>query len=64
MEPDIFPFNVNSATKKLKWPSSREASFGFCYYKCSTDDNVDYCNGVQQVHGKPYSKHTTTMQNV
>ena len=49
-EPDIFPFDVNCATKELGWTSSREASFGFCYYyKCSTDDNVDYCNGLQQV---------------
>ena len=49
-EPDIFTFDVNCTTKELRWTSSREASFGFCYYyKCSTDDNVDYCNGLQQV---------------
>ena len=52
MEPDIFPFDVNCATKELRWISSREASLGFSYYyECSTDDDddddddVDYCSG-------------------
>ena len=49
-EPDIFTVDIDCTTKELSWTSSREASFGFCYYyQCSSDDNVDYCNGLQQV---------------
>ena len=50
-KPDIFIFDVNCATKKSRWTSSRYPLFGFCYYyKCSADDNVNYCSGLDQVN--------------
>ena len=49
-QPDI-PLTVNCTTTdgsvKLQWEAI-ESWFGFClYYECSTDVNVDYCNGIE-----------------
>lgn len=50
-QPDIL-LTVNCATTngsvELQWESPVGSFFGFCVnYECSTNANVDYCNGTE-----------------